>query len=331
MPDQAEKLSFGDSIRKNLQGRRLLYLIPVLLLTLGIPGTQSAFLMSVFIIAGFFVVMAIPYNLLFGYAGEPSLAHIALFGLGAYAVAILTTRVGLSPWLAIPIACIFTLIISWPLATVCFRVSGFVFFLVTLSFAHIAQLMVLNWTDLTGGYSGIARIPHLTLFDFDITTSTLAYYFLVLFAILIAGIVTYRAVNSKFGRALNAIREDPLVAESVGINTKNYKTAAFMIGGLFAGLGGSLYALYFSFVSYNLLGFDYGVFILAAVFVGGRLRVFGPAVGVYLLMFLTEYLRFLQGYRLLIYGMILILCVVFFKAGIVDAVERVMNRLRGKK
>lgn len=331
MLNKMNKKSISTFFKELRTPSRFFYLIFLLILSIGVPLFQSIYLMHIFILAGFFIVVAIPYNLLFGYAGEPSLAHMAIFGLGAYVVAISTTSVGVSPWLSILLACLFTFGFSFPLGYISLRVSGVYFFLVTLSFAEIARLIVLNWADLTGGYAGISKIPHLELFGFDITNSILSYYYLVLLFVLVSLVVTYRLVHSKFGRALTAIREDVLVAESIGINATRNKLIAFMIAGLFAGLGGSLYALYFSFVDSGLLAFDYGIFLLAAIFVGGRTTVFGPAVGVYVLILLTEYLRFLQDFRLLIYGLILIIAVVFLRKGIVGAIENLTSRMKGKK
>lgn len=280
----------------------------------------SSYNRHLLVMAGIFILLSLGLDLVVGYLGEISLGHAAFFGIGAYTSALLSIYYN-TPFLldfaaAIVVTGIFGFLIGYP----SLKLKGPYFAIVTFGFGEIIHLIVLNWTGLARGPMGLPGIKHAEislpgLFTITFNNEFRAYY-LALAMVLIAAFVYQRVVNSRVGNAFLAVRENEELASSVGINTSKYKVIAFIIGMMFTGAGGSLYAHYITFVDPTLMSFYYSYTVIIMVIVGGQASIRGMVIGATLFTALPEYLRAAQTLRLPAFGVLLILAIIFMPEGI---------------
>jgi len=283
-----------------------------LVLPLLLPGPYHR---HVLVLAGLFTLMALGFDLVLGYLGELSLGHAAFFGIGAYTTALLTRNFGTPFPLDLLLAGLFTGIFGLLIGAPSLRLRGPYFAIVTFGFAEILHLVALNWTSLTRGPMGLPDIPHAQLGPFRIT-SELGYYYLVLALIGVAILVTRRLLESTVGHAFLAIRENEELASAAGIPTFRFKLLAFVIGMIFAGAAGSVYARYVHFVDPTALSFYYTVTVVSMVIVGGQGSIAGTTLGALVFTLVPEYLRVAERARLVIFGALLMLAIVFMPDGL---------------
>ena len=283
-----------------------------LALPLLLPGPYHR---HVLVLAGLFTLMALGFDLVLGYLGELSLGHAAFFGIGAYTTALLTRHFGMPFPLDLLLAGLFTGIFGLLIGAPSLRLRGPYFAIVTFGFAEILHLVALNWTSLTRGPMGLPDIPHAQLGPFRITTE-LGYYYLVLALIGVAMLVTRRLLESTVGHAFLAIRENEELASAAGIPTFRFKLLAFVIGMIFAGAAGSVYARYVHFVDPTALSFYYTVTVVSMVIVGGQGSIAGTTLGALVFTLVPEYLRVAERARLVIFGALLMLAIVFMPDGL---------------
>ena len=281
-------------------------------LPLLLPGSYHR---HVLVLAGLFTLMALGFDLVLGYLGELSLGHAAFFGIGAYTTALLTRHFGMPFPLDLLLAGLFTGIFGLLIGAPSLRLRGPYFAIVTFGFAEILHLVALNWTSLTRGPMGLPDIPHAQLGPFRITTE-LGYYYLVLALIGVAMLVTRRLLESTVGHAFLAIRENEELASAAGIPTFRFKLLAFVIGMIFAGAAGSVYARYVHFVDPTALSFYYTVTVVSMVIVGGQGSIAGTTLGALVFTLVPEYLRVAERARLVIFGALLMLAIVFMPDGL---------------
>jgi branched-chain amino acid transport system permease protein len=281
--------------------------------------------LHVAIMAGIFSVLALSLNLLLGYAGQLSLGHAAFFGLGAYATALLTVKLGWSPWAGLAAALAVPGFAGWAVGRIALRIRGAYFVLLTVSFAGVISLVSVNWMELTNGPLGIPGVPPLGLAvpglgDVSLRTKP-AFYGVMLAGAALSYLVCARLVRSRVGRALVALRENETLAESVGIDATHYLVLAAVVSAAMAGLGGWLYAHYTRFVSPEVFLFSYTVTMVIMVVAGGKGTLAGPVVGAALFTALPEALREATSWQwqMLAYGVILMLVLYFLPRGIVPA------------
>ncbi len=283
-----------------------------LALPLLLPGPYHR---HVLVLAGLFTLMALGFDLVLGYLGELSLGHAAFFGIGAYTTALLTRNFGMPFPLDLLLAGLFTGIFGLLIGAPSLRLRGPYFAIVTFGFAEILHLVALNWTSLTRGPMGLPDIPHAQLGPFRITTE-LGYYYLVLALIGVAMLVTRRLLESTVGHAFLAIRENEELASAAGIPTFRFKLLAFVIGMIFAGAAGSVYARYVHFVDPTALSFYYTVTVVSMVIVGGQGSIAGTTLGALVFTLVPEYLRVAERARLVIFGALLMLAIIFMPDGL---------------
>jgi branched-chain amino acid transport system permease protein len=269
----------------------------------------------VLVLAGLFILMALGFDLVLGYIGELSLGHAAFFGIGAYTTALLTRHFDVPFPVDLLLAGLFTGVAGVVIGAPSLRLKGPYFAIVTFGFAEILHLVALNWTSVTRGPMGLPDIPHPQLGPFGIT-SELGYYYTILVLIGVAILVTSRLVKSTVGHALLAIRENDELASATGISTFRFKLLAFVIGMIFTGAAGSLYARYVHFVDPTALSFYYTVTVVSMVIVGGQGSIAGTILGALIFTLLPEYLRVVEGARLVIFGALLMAAIVFMPEGL---------------
>lgn len=280
----------------------ILFLFPLVI--------RNNYILHISIIVGIYLILGTSLNIISGVAGELDLGHAAFFGIGAYVSSLFVQNIFHSFWLGLASAAVVSLAFGILLGIPSLRIRGDYLAIVTLGFNEIVRYVLLNWQSVTNGPLGIHSISLPTVFGHSINTKqTLFYlvYILVILSVAIMGNIS----KSRFGRALVAIRENEIAALSMGINTGHYKIWAFAITAAFAGVAGSLFAHYMSFISPMNFTSNESILILCMVVLGGKGSLPGSIIGVSVLMLLPEVLRSVSTYRMLIYGLVLIFMMVY--------------------
>ena len=273
-------------------------------------------------------IAAMGLNLTLGYAGQVSLAQGAFVGIGAYAAAIMTSH-GMPLVAGLVVAIILCFAIGWILGYPALRVQHHYLAFVTLAFSTLAFLVFRNESWLTNGIYGISNIPRPNFFGYP-TNRPLPFYYVCLGSLGIVSLATWWLIRSPWGRAFVALRENPVRALSLGIDTRRYTLMAFAIGSALGGVAGTLYApltQYIDPVPFNLsLSLD----LLMMVIVGGAGFFFGPFLGAMIAVLLPEWLRFTQGYYLMLYAVAVILLLIYSPTGILGILDRYLTERRTK-
>ncbi len=276
-----------------------------------------SYLITLAVFCCIYVILSVSLNIAMGFTGLLNLGHVAFFAIGAYASALLVTA-GV-PFIAAIIAGLSSLLVSLP----SLRLKGHYFAIATFGFAEIIRAVAKNWASLTRGPLGIPGIPKPEIFGFVFNTPEKL--FILYFALMLVSVfLMYKIANSPFGRVLKAIREDEIAAKALGKCTTSYKVQAVLIGAIFAGIAGSMYAHYIMFIDPSLFSLNNLMMALSMVVVGGLGSVGGSILGALVIFLLPEPLRFLQipsamvaVLRQIIYSLILILIVMFRPEGII--------------
>ncbi len=261
-----------------------------------------------------FSILCMGLNLILGYTGLLSLGQAAFYGIGAYTTAILMTRHHWGFLPALVASGLVTMIAALLLGIPTRKVRGDYFCLLTIAFGEIFRLVAQAWIGFTGGAMGIVGIPIPKLFGWVIRTEV-DYYYLGLILLAFTFVTMVVLVNSRLGRALVAIREDELAAQAMGINSPVYMIMAFSIGSLYAGLAGSLLAVYQTTVTPSNFRLEESCLMIIMVIVGGMGRLWAPLAGVFVMTLATEVFRPLAEYRMLIIGALMILVLLFRPQG----------------
>lgn len=264
-----------------------------------------------------FAIATLGLNLITGYTGQFNLAHAGFMAVGAYTLGVLTVDHGVSFWLAFVLAGAVTVLVGLPLGWVSLRLRGHYFSIFTLCVGTIMFLVIEKWESLTHGTVGIMGIPAPTAIGpltFDTPRSI---YYLVFFFLVLGVWVMRRVVDSLLGRTFMAIRNGDDLAEALGVNLMRNKLLAFSLSVLYAGLAGALYAGFVRFLGPDLAGVEHTFDMTMYMVIGGLGTVLGPLLGAIMVPWVTQYLQFLQEYRFLIFGPLLVLLVIFLPNGIV--------------
>jgi len=273
-------------------------------------------------------IAAMGLNLTLGYAGQISLAQGAFVGIGAYAAAIMTTRGAPLPG-ALGVSVLLCFGVGWMLGYPALRVRHHYLAFVTLAFSTLAFLVFRNEDWLTKGIYGISNIPRPVIFGFP-TTGPLPFYYLCICSLGVVAAMLWWLIRSPWGRAFLALRENPIRAQSLGIDTRRYTLMAFAIGSTLGGVAGTLYApltQYIDPVPFNLsLSLD----LLMMVIIGGAGFFFGPFLGAMIAVLLPEWLRFTEGYYLMLYAAAVIALLIYSPTGILGILDRALTERRTK-
>ena len=278
------------------------------------------------IMSAIFAILASSLSLIVGYAGLLSLGHAAFFGIGAYVSALMFLRLGIPMWGGMFGAMIVGAAAAFLIGVVILRVRGNRFVITTLVFTELMRLIAVNAVDVTRGQMGLPgiRAPVLAVPGFGVIdfTSKVAFYYVALFCVGLCVLVVARIVHSPIGWGLAALRTNEQLGESVGVGAFRHALIVFVVGGCFAGLAGSLYAHYLSFVSPDLFLFTYTSTLLVMVFIGGKATIAGPVLGAILFTYVPEYLRIADRFRLMFIGAILLIVVLTLPGGLMTIWKR---------
>ncbi|HHW44727.1 MAG TPA: branched-chain amino acid ABC transporter permease [Desulfotomaculum sp.] len=308
----------------------LFILLGGVILAFGGTFIKDAYLTRILVLTGINVILASSVNLLVGYTGQVCLAQAAFFGIGSYTSAILTVKLGISFWLALPGSFILAAFCGALLGMPTLRLKGHYLAIATMGFGIIVYVILNNWDTVTQGPMGILGINPPSVFGFQLNDGNYYLAFVILFdALVLSSIVSL--LKSAYGRAFAAIKEDEISAEVSGVNTYYFKVLVFAISSGIAGLAGSLYAHYINYISPE--GFDLtgSIEILILAIVGGLSTVPGPVIGSVGLMFLSEALRGTRELRLIIYGAMLVFVIVFLPEGVYPSLKRIFSRFHSSR
>ncbi len=265
-------------------------------------------------------IAAIGLNLTLGYAGQVSLAQGAFVGIGAYTVALLT-QAGVPYPLAFVAAGVLCFAIGWLLGYPALRVQHHYLAFVTLAFTTLVFLVLRNEEWLTGGIYGVNAIKRPVLFGWN-TGKAIDYYFFCLGVLFVISLAVWWMLRSPWGRAFVALRENPLRALSLGLDTRRYTLMAFAIGSSLGGLSGALFASLVQFIEPASFALNRSFDLLLMVIVGGSGYFMGPFVGALISVLLPEWMRITEGYYLIIYAMLVMVMMPLCPYGVVGMIER---------
>lgn len=309
-------------------GRRILGIAVLVAALAVVPAfVHSDYLLNLCDLAGIYAIAVMGLGILLGFAGQMSLAQAAFFGIGAYTSGWFTTHLGWPVWPSMVMAVLLSALIGLAVGYPCLRLSGHYLALATIGFGIIAQLILINWKDVTNGSDGMTGIPAPTIGPWSIDSYG-SYYYVVLAFVVICAYVAWRIKTTRVGRALEAIRENELAARATGIDATRYKIVAFVLAGAYAGLAGSLLAHSIKFLSPDSYSFDQSVVFLVMLILGGSSSISGAILGAVLLTFLPEVLRPLKNSYIMVYGAAVVVMVIFMPRGIVGLIEAAQKRLR---
>jgi branched-chain amino acid transport system permease protein len=290
---------------------------------------QGSYFMNVLVFIGINTMLAVALNLLLGYAGQISLGHAAFFGLGAYISGILTTRFGLDPWVALAIAAAanggLAFIIGFPIL----KLKGHYLAMATLGFGIIIYIIFNETVAITGGPSGLSGIPNIRIrslvFDNDLRN-----YYLIWIITLVVMLLSINLSQSRIGRALRAIHDSEVAARVMGVNARILKVQIFAVSALISAVAGSLYAHTMTFISPTSFGFNFSVELVTMVIVGGLGSIYGSFLGAAILTVLPEFLRVLQDFDIVVYGLMLILMTMYMPGGLISGLQKIALFAGGK-
>ena len=290
---------------------------------------QGSYFMNVLVFIGINTMLAVALNLLLGYAGQISLGHAAFFGLGAYISGILTTRFGLDPWVALAIAAAanggLAFIIGFPIL----KLKGHYLAMATLGFGIIIYIIFNETVAITGGPSGLSGIPNIRIrslvFDNDLRN-----YYLIWIITLAVMLLSINLSQSRIGRALRAIHDSEVAARVMGVNARLLKVQIFAVSALISAVAGSLYAHTMTFISPTSFGFNFSVELVTMVIIGGLGSIYGSFLGAAILTVLPEFLRVLQDFDIVVYGLMLILMTMYMPGGLISGLQKIARFAGGK-
>jgi branched-chain amino acid transport system permease protein len=300
-----------------------------LVLLVAVPPSLKSYGIYTFTTWLVYVIATMGLNLTIGYAGQKSLGHAAFFGIGAYTVAILL-KAGVSFWLGLPLAMLGCFVVGLALGFPALRVQTIYLAFATLGFNTAVWLVMRNEEWLTGGTFGINNIQRPELFGMSLG-GALPYYYLVLVVALVLGALLWGLLRSPWGKAFTALRDNPIRAESLGVNIQAYTLLSFAIGAAYAGAAGALFAPLVEFIEPAPFSIGASIMMYLMVVVGGSGYFFGPLLGAAVGVVLPEWLRFAQGWYLFVFGVMVVLMMLWLPDGLLSIPDRLRERRRARQ
>lgn len=307
-------------------------LVLLLILAAALPVIPFVFPISPYVLnitmqAVTYAVAVLGLTIVLGYTGQINLAQAAFFGVGAYAVGLGTAVMGLNFWLSLLLGIGVATLAGFLLGLTTLRLGGHYLAMITISFQQIFDLVLVNWVDVTRGPDGISGIPRPSVFGHVISDDR-GYLILCAVALYATMLLVWWLPNTRLGRAMRAVRENQLAAEVTGVNTLKVKVIAFTLSATLAGLAGGLYAAGFAYISPDNFNFARSIEFLTMGLLGGIQSAFGAVMGTGLLIVLPEWLRFLKEVYMAVYGIAVILIMVFMPEGIWGLLGKAFARRR---
>ena len=293
--------------------------VAFLALFCAIPWFVTTYQTNILISFLLYVVLGLGLNVIVGVAGLLFLGHAAFYAIGAYSYALLNQYFGLGFWISLPLGGILAALAGVALAFPVLRLRGDYLAIVTLGFGEIVRLLLENFSDITGGPSGISNIPRPGLMDMQLTVAgaNIYIYYIVLALAIVTIIAVSRLKDSRIGRALQALREDEVACEAMGIDRVGVKLMAFGLGTAWAGFAGVVFAAKTTFINPASFTFFESAIILSIVVLGGMGSNLGVILGSAFLVLLPEYMRAFSEYRMILFATAMVLMMVFRPQGLI--------------
>jgi branched-chain amino acid transport system permease protein len=292
---------------------------------LALPAvTRDDYIIQLLNIAILNAIVVLGLNFATGWTGQINFGQAAFYGLGAYTTAI-STKAGI-PWIATPLLSVaVVLIASLALGLPTLRLRTYYLAMTTIGFGEIIRLIIVHWEPVTGGTSGLRAIPGISVFGFG-PQGQIQHYYLLVAALALAALIASRIRHSALGRAMIATKDSEIAAEQSGVDTIRTKLLAFMIGAVYAGLAGCLYASSIRFISPDSFSGVQAILLMTMLIVGGMGSIVGCMIGAVALTILPEALRFLGQWYLVLYGLGVIAVIVLAPGGLASIVSVVRLR-----
>ncbi|NPV69833.1 MAG: branched-chain amino acid ABC transporter permease [Firmicutes bacterium] len=309
------------AIRRERAGNKLVVLAGLWVVAMLTPFVvRDGYVIHLLNVLGIYVILSAGLNISVGLAGLLHLGHAGFYGLGAYAGAITSTRVipgsWLGFWAGLPVAVVLGMLAGAVLGAPSLRLRGHYFAIATLGFGEIMRSLMLNLVEITQGPFGIKAIPSPRLGSFDLGSGA-RFYCLVFAVVTLVLLGLWNLQHGRFGRFWQAVREDEVVAQVMGVNVFAAKMWALMISSGLAAVAGWLYAHYVSYINPSNFSLDESILVLCMVILGGRGTFWGPVIGSALLVLFPELLRPIAELRLLVYGVALVVLMAVRPEGVV--------------
>ncbi|MEU7812215.1 ATP-binding cassette domain-containing protein [Pseudonocardia sp. NPDC049154] len=319
--------------RRRRAPRSLLHILgPVIVIVaVGAVTSGNDYLLHLATAAGISYLLTASFNLIYGYGGIFNLSLVMTYGLGAFTSVYLETHLGMSFWIAILVAMLVTAALSVLIALPSSRLSELFLAIQTLAFGLALAELLHNWDDFSGGTTGVYMIPSPTIFGIPLVGGLPGYFWLVAVVVLVVALLMYRLHTSDVGRRLVALREGPRVLAAVGVSPASTRLMAFAASGALAGLAGALFAHFQMVVDLETFNFARLTALLLATILGGAGYLYGPVFGVIALMVMDELSLATSSAQDLVYGVGVIVLVLLTSGGIAGAVQRGVDRLRGRR
>ena len=339
--EKGRKLAEAGSVETRPFSQRLLdepriyrpALAAVTLFAVAFPFLFSSYQTNIMTTALMYVMLGLGLNIVVGLAGLLDLGYVAFYAVGAYSYALLNYHFGLGFWAILPVGALLGVLFGILLGFPVLRLRGDYLAIVTLGFGEIIRIILENWNEFSFGPSGIANIPRPGLFgiQMSLNEATIYLYFLMIVLCLFTIFVVNLLQDSRIGRAWIALREDEVACQAMGIDKTKTKLTAFALGAMWAGMVGVIFAAKTTFINPASFTFLESAMILSIVVLGGMGSIIGVILGAFILILTPEYLRAFSNYRMLLFGMTMVLMMVFRPQGIVTNVRRIYKfRARGR-
>ncbi len=311
-------LQSNRSLGRSLMAGALLFFVVI-------PHVTSMYQTTILALAFIYVMLALGLNIIVGIAGQLVLGYAAFYAVGAYTYALLNQYFGLGFWTCLPIAGSLAVIAGVLIGFPVLRLRGDYLAIVTLGFGEITRLLLTNLSGITGGAKGITKIPRPALFGIELSPdmSSVYVYYLALLAAIVTIVVVARLRDSRVGLALQALREDEIASEAMGINISSTKLQAFALCSCWAGFAGVLLAARNNYINPQSFSFMDSCMILSAVVLGGMGSIWGVVIGAMLLTLMPEYLRAFSEYRMLLFGALMVVMMLFRPQGMIPPAKRI--------
>jgi len=277
----------------------------------------SGYLMNLFVVTALFTLPALGLSLLMGYTGQISLGHAAFVGLGAYGTAILVKATGVSPWLTMAAAVALTTLAAWAIGWLVFRLRGHHLAMATLAFGIIVHVATVELKTITGGQDGLSAIPSLEMLGYHLGSDAAIFPFVWMVCIA-AILLTENLVRSPAGYAMRAVAENEAVAASLGIAPDRIKRRIMALSGLYAAVGGALYAHYLGYISPSPFDVGFSIKLLLMVALGGFAGIWSVLFGVFFVVLTGEALKPFGNYDVVLYGALLVIVMIWCPRGLLD-------------
>ena len=277
-------------------------------------------------LAGIYVIVSLSLNLISGFTGQLSLGHAGFMAIGAYTTAVAITRFAIPVPIALILGGLMTALFGIAIGFPALRLKGDYLAITTLGFGEIIRVIIVNLEPLTGGAAGLKGIPPLSSTGDFILDAIVEFTWVYVVAILVIAAMS-NLIRSSHGRAIISVREDEIAANSMGIDVASAKVFAFTLAAFIAGVGGGLYAVYFGYLNPTMFGWLNSVNFVVIVVMGGMGSISGTIIAAVAFTYLQEWLRVFEDYRLVVFGVALIVLMLFAPKGLMGNKELSIVRL----